>query len=127
MLRYWKNWPLLQVHNYINAFKSFNEVVISCYGQKLSPLYEEKISVFKSQYMKLNINVTPKVHAVYHHVSEFCKLTNKGLAPWSEQTTESLHHDFNQIWQGFKVCDTDHKDYGSRLRNAIVMYNSQHL
>ena len=44
------------------------------------------IHYFKLKYKQLKISVTPKVHAVLHHVSEFCKVTGKGLSPWSEQT-----------------------------------------
>ena len=112
---------------FIDAFKSFDQVVASCFGKKLFPDYMEKIDDFKVKYNKLKISVTPKIHAVFHHVSEFCQITGKGLSPWSEQTAESIHFDFNQIWQGFKVRDTDHKEYGTHLRDAIVMYNSQHL
>ena len=119
--------PSDNVKNYIEAFKSFDKVVASCFGKKLFPDYVEKINDFKVKYNRLKINVTPKIHAVFHHVSEFCQFTGKGLSPWSEQTAVSLHFDFNHIWQGFKVRDTDHKDYGSRLRDSIVMYNSQHL
>ena len=39
---------------------------------------------------KLEISVTPKVHAVFFHVQEFCELTKMGLGPWSEQTSESV-------------------------------------
>ena len=52
----------------------------------------------KDKYLQIMLqNITPKVHAVFHQVSKFCDLTKKGLSPWSEQITESLHHDFNQI------------------------------
>ena len=116
-----------QVPMYIETFKAFNEVVTSCYGKTLGSRYREKISAFKSHYNKLKINVTPKIHAVIHHVGEFCDLVKKGLSPWSEQTAESLHHDFSKIWESFKVRDTNHVQYGERLLKAIVMYNSQHL
>ena len=61
------------------------------------------------------------------HVGEFCKLHNMGLSPWSEQTTESLHSDFNKVWENYKVKDTNHVEYGNRLLQAVQMYNSKHL
>ena len=69
----------------------------------ISPDFEERIDAFKECYMALSISVTPKVHAVIYHVADFCNLTGMGLAPWNEQTSESLHHDFNMIWNNFKV------------------------
>lgn len=33
-----------------------------------------------------------KIHALCFHVGKFCKIKNKGLGAWSEQTNESLHH-----------------------------------
>ena len=75
----------------------------------------------------LPTNVTPKVHAVFHHVGEFCGMVNKGLGPWSEQAAESLHSDFTKMWQNYKLRDTDHDQYGERLLDAIITYNSQHM
>ena len=63
------------------------------------------------KYLSLEIDVTPKVHAVMYHVSEFCELKGMGLAPWSEQTSESVHHDFNLLWEKYKLKDIQHIDY----------------
>ena len=35
--------PNEKVMSYVHAFRSFNEVVIACYGNQLSPDYMEKI------------------------------------------------------------------------------------
>ena len=88
--------PPGNIEKFITAFKSFNEVVSSCYGQDLKVDFLKKINTFARDYMALKINVTPKVHAVMHHVGEFCSMTGRGLAPWSEQAGESVHHDFNE-------------------------------
>ena len=93
-------------------------MVVACYGT---------IKEFQISYRKLKINVTPKVHAVFYNVGEFCKMVNNGIGPWSEQVAESLHSDFNKIWQNYKLRDTDHDEYGERLLQAIISYNSQHL
>ena len=110
-----------------DAFQSFNDVVASCYGSQLAENYEDKIERFQQCYMNLNIPVTPKVHAVFYHVIDFCKMTGLGLGPWSEQCSESVHHDFKKVWENFKVKDTDHPKYGPKLREAVCMYNSLHL
>ena len=112
--------------NYVDIFNSFNEVVITCYSRNLDKDYRKKIDYFKKKCLNLEISVTPKVHAVIYHVSEFCELKGMGLTPWSEQT-ESLHHDFNQVWENYKVKDTNHVECGKRLLQAVQIYNSKHL
>ena len=87
---------LHEYHQFVNAFISFNDVVISCYGRNLLPQYKTSLSNFKDAYLKLNISVTLKVHAVFYHIEELCSLKNMGLAPWSEPTTESLHQEFKK-------------------------------
>lgn len=119
--------PSLKVQNVIKAFDAFNDVVGACYGKNLQKGYESKIKLFQQAYQKLQINVTPKVHAVFYHIPEFCKIVKMGLSPWSEQATESLHHDFSKMWDNFKVRDLDNPKYGARVLEAVIMYNSQHL
>ena len=115
------------VEKYIVAFKSFNSVVESCFGKKLHPDFEKMIALFAKDYLKLGISVTPKVHAVFFHVSEFCLMTGQGLSPWSEQTGESVHHDFKQIWNNYKVKIIERPIYGENLLKAVAAYNSKHI
>ena len=115
-----------KVQNYIAAFEAFNDVVTAWYTKNLAQDYQEIIKIFRVSYRKLKISITPKIHAVFHHISEFCVQVKMGLAPWSEQAAESLHHDFNHMRNNFKARDIEHADYGNRLLQA-VMYNSQHM
>lgn len=117
----------LQVLPYIAAFKAFSKVVTGCYGSFLDPMVEDYIADFKQKYLDLGISVTPKVHAVFHHILEFCQVHGKGLGPWSEQASESVHYDFQETWTCFKVRSLDHPDYGNRLVKAVCTYNSRHL
>ena len=112
---------------FVQAFEAFNSVVSSCYGKTLLPDYVTNLEYFKEKYLALSINVTPKIHAVMYHVEEFCSQTGMGLGPWSEQTSEALHHDFNRMWENFKIKDMDHPSYSTNLLRAVSMYNSQHL
>ena len=68
----------------------------------------------------------PKVHDVFYHV-EFCDWKKMGLGPWSEQTSESLHHKFTKCWEKYKVWDTDHPQYGSKLLQAVQMFNGLNM
>ena len=77
--------------------------------------------------MKLGISVTPKVHAVFYHIEEFCEYTGVGLGPYSEQTVEALHHEFNQCWGNFFVKDYDNPAYPGRFLSAVEAFNSLHL
>ena len=117
----------IEHESYVKTFQSFNEVVRACYSMNLDRDYQERIDDFRRSYMNLGVSVTPKVHAVMYHVGEFCEMKGMGLTPWSEQTTEALHHDFNQTWESYKVRDTDHLSYGDRLLQAVQTYNSKHL
>lgn len=112
---------------YFNAFESFSKVVHSCFGSDLLPDFSTKIDEFYTSYLNLGISVTPKVHAVMHHIKDFCNNTGKGLGPWSEQTSESVHHDFCQTWEKYKIRRSDHPNYGKKLLDAVRFYNSQHL
>ena len=116
-----------KINNFISAFNSFNDVVSSCYSKVLQPGYKDKINRFKSCFRALKINVTPKIHAVFFHIIEFCELMDKGLGPWSEQASEAVHSDFKKTWKNYVVRDISHDDYPRRLCSAVVSYNSQHL
>lgn len=117
--------PTASIAKYISTFKSFNVVVEGCYGKDLHPDFERRIAVFTSDYLKLGISVTPKVHAVFFHITEFCRMTS--LGPRSEQAGESVHHDFKQIWKNYRVNDIENEIYGENLLKAVAAYNSRHL
>ena len=119
--------PPTSVTKFITAFRSFDVVVEACYGKDLNPDFQRRIVAFAMDYLKLGISVTPKVHAVFFHVAEFCLLTGKGLGPWSEQAGESVHHDFKQTWKNYKVNDVERDIYSENLLRAVAAYNSKHL
>ena len=115
-------------YQFPKTLNHFDDVVHSCYGNDLLPDYEMNIAKFKSEFLKLNISVTPKVHAVFYHVEEFCSITKMGLGPWSEQASESVHHEFLKCWdKAYKIKNTDHPLYGQKLLEAIQMFNAQNL
>ena len=71
---------------FMNTFKSFSEVVSSCYGAEFHPEFKDKVAAFKKDFINLGISITPKVHTVIFHISEVCTITGRGLGPWSEQS-----------------------------------------
>ena len=116
----------LKTKKYSIALSALNEVVATCYGPELHPDFEKKPEKFTEAYLSLKINVTPKIHAVMHHVTEFCHLTGVGLEPCSEECREVIQHDFRQTCKGFNINDTQSKNYGKHFVQAVSTYNSQH-
>ena len=66
--------PSLRIQDFIATYDAFNDVVTACYGKNLATNYIDKINTFRQAYRKLRINVTPKVHAVFHHIPSFVTL-----------------------------------------------------
>ena len=112
---------------YIKALKRFGDVVSSCFGVDLDESFKTNITLFKEAFLETGLNVTPKVHAAFFHVEEFCSRKRMGLGLWSEQVSESIHYDFLQTWKDFKISDISHKNYGSKLLKAVIIYNSRHI
>ena len=111
---------------YVQCYQHFCGVVNSCFSNNLDPQFEVHIRKFKMSYESLEINITPKVHAVIQHISYFCLKNKKGLGFYSEQATESVHADFKKTWNKYKVKKS-HPDYSNRLLKAVCEYNSSHI
>ena len=118
---------------YIECLEAFSEVVDSCFGMQLKNNYEDSINKFKSLYLELPISVTPKVHCIFFHVSEYLKIINKdggsnfGLGYMSEQAFESVHSNLKKKWENGIKVSAQNRNYGQRLRNFIVAYNSNNI
>ena len=109
---------------FVVALEAFNDVVTACFSSNLCPNYVEKIGRFRNAYFDTKLSVTPKVHAVFYHIKEFCSMKGMGLGPWSEQTSESLHHAFKDCWENYLIKDNTHVSYGDRLLAAVRMFNN---
>ena len=116
----------LQFKHFVTAFKSLNRVVHSCFGTALDPDYIAHIDAFKQAYTDLNISITPKIHAIIHHIPQFCNSVGAGLGRFSEQASESVHYSFKTVWARFKV-GRGHPAYASRLLRAVNVYNTGHI
>ena len=55
----------------------------------------------------------------------FCH-TGCGLSKYAEQCGEAIHAKFKPTWQRYK-CNIDHKDYGDRLKTAVVDFGIKRL
>uniref|UniRef100_A0A1I8I211 RING-type domain-containing protein n=1 Tax=Macrostomum lignano TaxID=282301 RepID=A0A1I8I211_9PLAT len=94
---------------FVAALRALNSVVVSCFGSELRPNFEQAIQEFRTSYADLGISISPKIHAIFHHVGDFCRAKDKtGLGPWSEQCTESMHRDFLLHWERYKSWSSTH-------------------
>lgn len=112
--------------NFVLAFQSLREVVESSFSKTLYPDYVRKITTFKESFEDLGINITPKLHAIFFHIKDFCSRHPSGLGNWSEQSFESVHQDFHHTWMKYKVPD-QHEKFPEQLLRAVTEYNSRHL
>ena len=112
--------------DFVAAFRSFNDVVVGCFGQCLRDDYKDRISTFRENFEVLRLRPTPKIHSIFFHVSEFCDLKQSGLGTWSEQAFESVHSDFDKHWKRYKVPQS-HERFNDRLLRTVQEYNSSHL
>lgn len=119
----------LVVQPFTDVFRALDLVTSSCFGSDLSNEFIEHIHDFKEKYLSLvdmrYVNVTPKVHAIFHHVPEFC-LKFGALGRHSEQASESVHADFKKTFSKYKI-GKHHNEYDKYLLKAVCDYNCCHL
>lgn len=108
------------------CLEDFRKVVHSCFTVSLDPKFVEYISEFKKSYSDLKIRITPKVHAVFFHVPNFCLKYQRGLGFYGEQSIESVHSDFTKCWSKYSRTK-NHTEYGNNLLKAVREYNSEHV
>ena len=109
---------------FVRIFRAFRDVVNSCFGSSLQEDYKDKISEFRCAVLDAGIKVTPKMHIIFFHVSEWCDFFKVGLGRMSEQTLESSHNRFKKYFARFKVSPMNPR-FGDQLRSAMVSFNSK--
>ena len=74
-----------------------------------------------------------KVHILEIHVPQFLNrkqadYPGKGLGFFNEQSSESVHHDWDALWVGNKYKrELKDKDYDSQLKKCGTTYNARHM
>ena len=125
---------------FVQAFYAFKEVTDMCFGKDLDPDYDLAIERFMQLYRNIEdpdgeyLSVTVKMHILEVHVGDFFdrqkSLGNggKGLGHWSEQASESVHHDWLDLWDDcYFKRSINHDDYDQQLLKCGVKYNSRHM
>ena len=77
--------------------------------------------------MQLEINVIPKVHAMFFHIQEICDLTDRSLGLWNEQASESLHQELNICWKKYLVKNQKSLMYKQRILQGVQMFNNLNI
>lgn len=116
-----------EVALFAHAFDCFRDVVHGCFGADLAPSFAEDIQDFRRAFEKLNISLTPKIHMLTHHLSQYIERTQRGLSLDSEQALESCHFDFQRVYQRYASRDLNNPKAGDQLFRAMCAYNSHHL
>ena len=115
------------IQKYVHILRCLYNIVVSCFGMTLNPLYYDHIQKFESVYKDLGISITPKVHILIKHVPNFIEKHGRSLGWFSEQALESTHYDFlRNCWekQGYKR-PLGHPDYAQKLLRAVIVYSSK--
>ena len=112
---------------FAHALQAFNIVVAGSFGKYESKFIIKEIYDFETAFMKLNISVTPKVHAVFEHLPEFLNLGYGPLGYYSEQATEASHYDFTPVWNNYGSNPTKIEQVGMQHLHAMNKYNSLHV
>ena len=120
-----------QFSAFMDTLLSFKEVVSSCFGFLLDPYFKDVLSRFRQYFKVLNrdfqVSITNKIHIISTHVEQFCELTGKGLAEFSEQETENAHTVFDDTWTRYKVKDSSSSVYHQQYFKATMDFNSKNV
>ena len=115
------------------ALDSFKRVTDKCFGMLLQDGWEEAIEQFSADFRYLDKEIPLKVHILEIHVPQFLNrkqadYPGKGLGFFNEQSSESVHHDWDALWVGNKYKrELKDKDYDSQLKKCGTTYNARHM
>ena len=110
----------------VDASAGWKDVVSSCFSWTLEPDYECEIEKFRAKYVTLPEEyaiVTLKFHVLFCHVSEWCKVSKRGLGMVSEQALETLHSKFATANQ-HKIKNPDSEKWSANSLRSVLEWNA---
>ncbi len=114
-------------HPSVECLEALHRVVVGVFGQILDPEFENDKNLLEEMFTGTiqirYLRITPKVHVLVHHVSEYVRRTGVQLGPTSEQTPKSQHTFFNIFYHRFKVNCTNYLVFREHLLKAALHYN----
>ena len=111
-----KDWIPLNLTKYIVVLEAFIVVKESCFSHELHPDFRKIIKNFEKIYLSAGMDMFPKLHILCCHVADFCEREGIGMALFSEQASESVHHTFKDV----------DKRYPDKLLESVLKFNSLH-
>lgn len=121
----------LKIIPFTNAFVIMNKVVdCSFTSGKVGPELNVHLDKLNKALIALHeiedISVTLKIHVLKTHIMECLQFIkhNDGLGYWSEQSGESLHREFSQTWERYKINTIEDELYLEKLFTAVVEFSS---
>ena len=104
-------------------------MVETCFGYTYHDNYEEKIEIFEKNWMELNKNfnvtIPNKCHIIFTHVKEFIFVKKVPLGQFSEQSLETCHQKWIQLWnRSYKIRNLESELYGERLLACLLQFNA---
>ena len=105
---------------YVQLLQDLKNVIYGCFGNELKPSFEKSIENFKNNYLLSGISVTPKIHAIFFHVLDFCNENNCRLGFYSEQAVESIHHKFKKLRSNYMVKKRENPKYDESIQPVVA-------
>lgn len=121
-----------RIEPFVAAFKAMNNVVEACFSNyRRKDLSEIKslIGHLEKTIYACEISITLKFHVLIEHLEESLQFMNSihGFGYWSEQSGESIHHEFYIYWERYKINNMEAESFPSRLMRAVVEFSSENL
>ena len=101
--------------------------------KEVNPNHREIINKFEMSMMKLHekfaVPITPKLHIVFEHLSEYFEMSGKTLRKKTDQTVEATHSKFDNFIRAhnYKIRDVESEKAGEYLLKAVKHFNSYNL
>ena len=123
-----------KLQDVLQCMEAIDRVRDACFGQTLDDNFEAEIRTLGRLWLKLGLSVTLKAHTLFAHVAQFLHYQHeqsgipRGLGYWSEQASETVHHNFELFWEGgYKRQLSLKQDYIDQGLKCISTYASKHI
>ena len=114
---------------FVDTLEAFEQVVETCFGYTYHDNYDEKIETFEKKWMELNkkfkVTIPNKCHIIFTHVKEFIFVKKVPLGQFSEQSLETCHQKWIQLWnRSYKIRNLESELYGEKLLACLLQFNA---
>ena len=118
----------------LDTLSALLTVVQGTMSYQLDPLYREYIASYRTHLTalpahmmavcNLKTSLTWKEHILCVHLEPWLDANQRGLAPYSEQASESIHKMHEKTSWGHYKVPQGHKQYAKRIKLSVVKTSS---